>query len=201
MLTGTATLPSWTSSRAPCGGSAAESRGKSASSVSTLESRMRKSCRQHVFSDSKIGSRDSRQIASGACNCGTPSAPSAFGSACSAVSNWIKAPCSSRKVCITAGGRGSYHTMHAPYIRDLSAAVSTKEVTTGMALTAATSAVTSLTPWGKQNAATSGAKRMPALSLAGSLLSTAGSKYASSSGTEGWLARASTSRSRTPASQ
>ena len=61
-------------------------------------------------------------------------------------------------------------------MRLLSAAVSTNEVTTGMALAAASSALTSRTPCAKQNMATSGVKCAPATSASGSRRITEGSK-------------------------
>ena len=170
---GTETLPRGSETERPIGGSGVYSSAARASAESAPfdEIRIRKSWRQHSISASKIGTRLRRHTASGAwtTGCGAPSGGSASAA--------------SRKAKTTSDGSCSYHTMHAPYIRDLSAAVSTNDVTTGIACTAASSGVTSRTPCGKQNIATSGANFIPApgRSSVGMRSSTVGSKSVVSS--------------------
>eukprot|EP00964_Phaeocystis_antarctica_P152691 scaffold120696_cov24-Phaeocystis_antarctica.AAC.1 len=189
MQNGTTTLPSGIEQQLSKPGRRVVSSGSSSFSgmpTSPFCSRMRKSCLQHSMRPSKTGTRESRQMASGACTVGRLAPVPSLGASSSC----------SRKASETARGSSSYHTMQAQYMRDLdsgggvwrvegtsgeeereslekrreslarrresgedegasdlSSAVSTNDVTTGMALAIASSCVTSRTPWGKVNIA------------------------------------------------
>mmetsp|Transcript_44059 Transcript_44059/g.73149 ORF Transcript_44059/g.73149 Transcript_44059/m.73149 type:complete len:225 (-) Transcript_44059:338-1012(-) len=132
------------------------------------EIRMRKSWRQHSMSASNIGTRESKQIASGACTGSKPSS-----------THFFRRP--SRKCAATRVGSSSYQIIHAPYMRHVSADVSTNEETTGMARSAASDAGISRTPCGKQNMATDLVNGTLTRFASGKRSNTSGSNVVSSS--------------------